>query len=67
MEYGLSIKNNHLYFGGADTVELAKRYGTPLYVFDEQVIRNACRDYKNSIDRYYDGNGMVLYASKAFS
>ena len=35
MEYGLGIKNNHLYFGGADTVELAKQYGTPLYVFDE--------------------------------
>ena len=67
MEHGLTVKNNHLYIGGADTVELAKQYGTPLYVFDEQVIRNACRDYKNSIDRYYDGNGMVLYASKAFS
>jgi len=67
MEYGLSIKNNHLYFGGADTVELAKQYGTPLYVFDEQLIREACRDFKNSIDNYYDGNGMVLYASKAFS
>lgn len=67
MEYGLSIKNNHLYFGCADTVELAKQYGTPLYVFDEQLIREACRDYKNSIENYYDGNGMVLYASKAFS
>ena len=67
MEYGLAVRNNHLYFGGADTVELATQYGTPLYVFDEQLIRNACRDYKNSIDRYYDGNGMVLYASKAFS
>lgn len=67
MEYGLGTKNNHLYFGGADTTELAKQYGTPLYVFDEQLIRNACRDFKNSIDRFYDGNGMVLYASKAFS
>ena len=67
MEYGLSVKNNHLYIGGADTVSLAEKYGTPLYVFDEQVIREACRDYKNSIDRYYDGKGMVLYASKAFS
>lgn len=67
MEYGLSIKNNHLYFGGADTVELAKEYGTPLYVFDEQLIREYCRDFKKSIEAYYDGNGMVLYASKAFS
>lgn len=67
MDNGLRVENGHLIIGGADTVELAKEYGTPLYVFDEQVIRNACRDYKNSIERYYDGNGMVLYASKAFS
>lgn len=67
MNNGLNVKNGSLHIGGVDTVELANQYGTPLYVFDEQVIRNACRDYKNSIDRYYDGNGMVLYASKAFS
>ena len=63
MDCGLCIKNNRLYIGGADAVSLAEEYGTPLYVFDEQVIREACRDYKNSIDRYYDGKGMVLYAS----
>lgn len=68
MENGLSVeKNGHLSIGGADTVALAAQYGTPLYVFDEQVIRSACRDYKQSIERYYNGNGMVLYASKAFS
>lgn len=57
----------HLYFGGADTVELSKKYGTPLYLFDEEIIRKNCRAYKNAIDTFYDGNGMVLYASKAFS
>lgn len=68
MEHGLTVeKNGHLYIGGVDTVELAATYKTPLYVFDEQVIRSACRDYKQSIEQYYDGNGMVLYASKAFS
>ena len=49
MEYGLDVKDNHLYFGGADTVELAKQYGTPLYVFDEQLIRENCRDFKKSV------------------
>lgn len=67
MNNSLSVKDGHLYIGGADTVALAREYGTPLYVFDEQAIRQACRDFKNSIDRYYDGNGMTLYASKAFS
>lgn len=57
----------HLEIGGADTVELASRFGTPLYVFDEQHIRNMMRVYKRTIDSDYGGNGMVLYASKAFS
>ncbi len=54
-------------FGGADCVELAKQYGTPLYVFDEVLIRKNCREFKASIDEYYGGNGKALYASKAFS
>lgn len=57
----------HLEIGGADTVDLAKNFGTPLYVFDEAHIRNMMRIYKNTIDSEYGGNGQVLYASKAFS
>lgn len=59
--------NNHLQIGGLDTVELAKQYGTPLYVMDEDQIRKNCRVYKDAVDKYYDGNGLILYASKAFS
>lgn len=57
----------HLEIGGADTVELAEKFGTPLYVFDEAHIRDMMRVYKNTIEDKYDGNGLVLYASKAFS
>ena len=60
-------EKGHLTIGGADTVELAEQYGTPLYVMDEQTVRNACRRFKNSIDKYYGGQGLVCYASKAFS
>lgn len=60
-------EKNHLEIGGVDAVEIAKKYGTPLYVFDEAYIRTMMRTYKNVIDTYYDGNGIVLYASKAFS
>ncbi len=56
-----------LEIGGADAAELAKKFGTPLYVFDEEHIRNMMRTYKNTIDGSYGGNGLVLYASKAFS
>ena len=57
----------HLEIGGADCVDLVEQFGTPLYVFDEAYIRKMMRVYKQAIDRYYGGNGQVLYASKAFS
>ena len=63
---GINSKG-HLTCGGADCVELAEEYGTPLYVFDENLIRKTCAEFKQSIDEFYDGNGMVLFASKAFS
>ena len=59
--------SGHLEIGGADAVDLAKEFGTPLYVFDEAHIRNMMRVYKKTIDDEYNGNGLVLYASKAFS
>ena len=60
-------ENNHLTIGGCDTVELAKEFGTSLIVYDENEIRNNCRAFVGSIQKNYNGNGRVLYASKAFS
>lgn len=57
----------HLEIGGADAVNLAKSFGTPLYVMDENYIRAMCRIYRDTIEKEYGGNGLVLYASKAFS
>ena len=60
-------EEGHLTIGGCDTVELAKEFGTPLYVLDEATIRNTCRAYVKSFERFYNGNGMPFYASKALS
>lgn len=57
----------HLTLGGMDTVQLAEQYGTPLYVFDEDLIRKNCRAFVTAIQEHYDGFGGVAYASKAFS
>ncbi len=59
--------NGHLTIGGIDTVELAQQYGTPLYVIDEQVIRDNLRRFHESMQKYYNGKGLVCYASKALS
>lgn len=56
----------HLEIGGCDCVDLAAEYGTPLYVMDEQYIREVCRAFRQTIESTY-GNGNMAYASKAFS
>ena len=57
----------HLEIGGCDAVALAEKFGTPLYVFDEDYIRRMVSVYRDTIESEYGGNGLVLYASKAFS
>lgn len=59
-------EKGHLVIGKNDTVELAKEFGTPLYVLDEDLIRKNCRLYKDAMDKYYGGNGLILFANKAF-
>lgn len=64
----LTVSNEgHLCIGGADTVALAQKYGTPLYVLDEKMIRDNCSAYERVISEEYQGNGMICYASKALS
>ena len=55
----------HLMFAGRDTVELAKRYGTPLYLIDEDHIRAMCRIYVNAMKEAFDEYSKPLFASKA--
>lgn len=62
----LSInEKGNLAIGNVDTVDLVKEYKTPLYVMDEDVIRDNCRSFKASVEKYY-GDGLVCYASKTF-
>ena len=49
-------KAGNLTIGGVDTVALAKKYGTPLYVMDEDMIRRDCKIFQKSIDTYYERN-----------
>lgn len=55
----------HLEIGGCDTVELAQRFGTPLYVIDEALFRQNCRDYYRAFTEEYGAE--VIYASKTLT
>src|SRR4030042_4269926 len=56
--------HGHLHIGGCDCVKLAKKFGTPLYVFDEFTLRSKCREFKTEFSQRY-ANTLVIYASKA--
>ena len=56
-------REKNLTIGGCDMVDLAQKYGTPLYVIDEQTIRSICQDYKKAFSKYKKTN--MMYASKA--
>ncbi|MBR5277941.1 MAG: diaminopimelate decarboxylase [Clostridia bacterium] len=62
----ISILNNgHLAFSNVDTVEMANKYGTPLYLVDENKIKENCREYKAALEKYFGKESLPLYASKA--
>jgi len=65
--HGTSTINDkgHLEIGGCDTLDLAERFGTPLYVMDEALIRQRCREYVDAF-RAAGLKFQVAYASKAF-
>lgn len=56
-----------LRIGGCIVVDLVSQFGSPLYVLDEETLRTACRQYRQSLAQYYQGPTQVLYASKAWS
>ena len=56
-----------LSLGDCTLSDLARRYGTPLYVLDETTLRATCRAYREALARHYPGEALALYASKANS
>ena len=63
----IEVNGAHLTFAGQDTVALAEKYGTPLYLMDEDRIRENCRTYVTAMREAFGENSFPLYASKAAS
>ena len=59
--------SGELCFGGVRVSTLAEKYGTPLFVYDEDRIRERCRTYLDAVREGFGGSARVLYASKAAS
>ncbi|UKO98006.1 diaminopimelate decarboxylase [Nostoc sp. UHCC 0870] len=56
-----------LEIGGCDVTTLVQQFGSPLYILDEETLRTACQQYRDSFQKYYQGESQVLYASKAWN
>ncbi|MFO8237638.1 MAG: diaminopimelate decarboxylase [Prochlorococcaceae cyanobacterium] len=56
-----------LMVGGCRLSDLARTYGTPLYVLDEATLRASCRAYRQALEAHYPGPSLAVYASKANS
>lgn len=63
--YGIN-SDGHFTVGGYDTTLLAKEYGTPLYVLDEEKMRRMCRSYTQNASALFR-KSKILFASKALS
>ena len=63
--HNISVKDGVLHFAGQNTVALAAQYGTPLYLMDEDYIRQQCRAYQSAFARHFGPGSRPLYASKA--
>ena len=59
-------EKDHLTFGGIDTIYLAEKYGTPLYVYDVNQIRTNARSFVDQF-KHLGVKAEVAYASKAFT
>ena len=66
-EHAKINSNGNLEFSGCDTTKLAEKYGTPLYVVSLDGVKASCKEFTDALEKYYGGNGMVLYANKANS
>ena len=60
------VKDGQLWIGGVSTEELAKTYGTPLFVYDVALIRERARGFKETFTKL-GVTAQVAYASKAFA
>ncbi|MDQ2731509.1 MAG: diaminopimelate decarboxylase [Armatimonadota bacterium] len=56
---------NHLVIGGCDALDLVTQFGSPLYVMDEDTVRQHCRLFKRAFAKAWPGSE-VTYAGKAF-
>ncbi len=60
-------EKGRLLFAGRDASELIEKHGSPLFIYDEERIRENCRRFKRALSEHFGSSALPLYASKAAS
>ncbi|GAB4485872.1 MAG: diaminopimelate decarboxylase [Anaerolineales bacterium] len=60
------IENGELMLGGLSARELAQKFGTPLYLFDQAELDSAVSRYRRALAEFWPGASAITYAGKAF-
>src|SRR2546423_4371727 len=61
------MSGDHVIVGGCDLTDLAERFGTPLYVYDEATLLARARAFREALRAAYPGTATVCYAAKAYA
>lgn len=61
----MEVKGSELYIGGISSSDLVEKFGSPLYVMDEELLINTCKDYYQNF-KCEENKNRVAYAGKAF-
>ena len=59
-------QEGHLTVGGMDTTLLAEKYGTPLYLIDENALREQCRIYRKAATESFGADGYLAETAVEF-
>jgi diaminopimelate decarboxylase len=62
----VEVRDDSLFVAGHDLVSLARRYGTPLYLYDRLTLDAAAAEYQSALRKYYPAPARLTYAGKAY-
>jgi diaminopimelate decarboxylase len=61
-----TLERGDLAIAGCALEDLARQYGTPLYLYDRLTLDAAVEAYRDALGRYYPGESSLTYAGKAY-
>ena len=62
----LEYRDDELFFANLNTIDIAEKFGTPIYIINEQMIRERYKELRDSLNSAYKKN-RIYFAVKSNS